>query len=103
MTTILERIETDIENVWNDYVLPEGKKLGLTVLGQIEQAAETYLSSGGSMTEAVASFVAQLPADLTALESSAVAYFASIVTAAQASAAGATPGAASQTPTPAAS
>lgn len=47
---------------------PQVLGLGETMLSQVWTAAETYLGSGGSITDAIAALVAQLPADLQALE-----------------------------------
>lgn len=58
---------------------PQILGLGETVLGQVWTAAETYLSSGGSASAAIASVVAQLPADLAALEHLVAGAFAGAV------------------------
>jgi hypothetical protein len=62
-----------------DAVLPQVLGLGETVLAQVWQAAGTYLATGGSAADAVASVVAQLPADLQALEHLVMAAFAGAV------------------------
>ena len=58
---------------------PQILGLGETVLGQVWTAAETYLTSGGSAASAIASVVAQLPADLAALEHLVAGAFAGAV------------------------
>lgn len=58
---------------------PQVLGLGETVLGQVWTAAETYLTSGGNATAAVSAVIAQLPADLAALEHLVMAAFAGAV------------------------
>ena len=71
MTTIIARVESDIE-AWADeawaVVKPQITALGLTVLSQVEAAAETFVTSGGNFADALASVVGQLPGDAKALE-----------------------------------
>lgn len=71
MTTIIARIESDIET-WAEeawaVIKPQIKALGLTVLSQAETAAETFVTSGGNFADALASVVGQLPGDAKALE-----------------------------------
>jgi hypothetical protein len=104
----LAALETDIVGYVKDTIEPAIKAefavlepqvlgLGETVLGQVWTAAQTYLASGGSATSAVAAVIAQLPADLQALEHLVMAAFGGAVQGIQASAVAAAP------PAPAAS
>lgn len=67
---------------------PQILALGETVLSQVWTAAFTYLTTGGSAGAAVASVVAQLPADLQALEHLVMAAFAGAVQSISAKASG---------------
>lgn len=71
-----------------DIIKPQILALGETVLSQVWTAALTYLTTGGSAGAAVASIVAQLPADLQALEHLVMAAFAGAVQSISAKAAG---------------
>ena len=86
----LKTLETDVAGFVKDTVEPAVEAefaalkpqilgLGETVLGQVWTAAESYLTSGGSASVAVASVVSQLPADLQALEHLVMAAFAGAV------------------------
>ena len=71
MTTIVARIEADIE-AWAEetwaIVKPEITGLGMTVLSQVEAAAEAFVTSGGNFAAALASIMGALPGDVTAGE-----------------------------------
>ncbi len=71
-------VEPAIKNEF-DAIAPQVLGLGETVLGQVWTAAETYLGSGGNAAAAIASVVAQLPADIAALEHLVAAAFAGAV------------------------
>ena len=86
----LKALETDVSDFLKSTVEPAisaefqalGPQilgLGETVLGQVWTAAETYLTSGGNASAAIASVVAQLPADLSALEHLVAGAFAGAV------------------------
>lgn len=86
----LKALETDISGFVKDTVEPAIKAefdglapqilgLGETVLGQVWTAASTYLATGGNAADAIASVVAQLPADLKALEHLVAGAFAGAV------------------------
>ena len=61
MTTIVARIEADIE-AWAEetwaIVKPEITGLGMTVLSQVETAAEAFVTSGGNFAAALAPILA---------------------------------------------
>jgi hypothetical protein len=78
-----DTVEPAIEAEWTA-LKPQVLGLGQTVLGQVWTAAETYLVSGGPLNpgaaaNAVGAVVAQLPADLQALEHLVMAAFAGAV------------------------
>ena len=75
---VKDTIEPAIKNEF-DALAPQVLGLGQTVLAQVWTAAETYLTSGGNASAAIASVVAQLPADLAALEHLVAAAFAGAV------------------------
>ena len=91
----LKTLETDVVGFVKDTIEPAVQAelsvlgpqvlgLGETVLGQIWTAAQTYLETGGplnpgSAAAAVGAVVAQLPADLQALEHLVMAAFAGAV------------------------
>lgn len=93
MTTIIARVETAVED-WAEeawaIVKPEVIALGATVLSQVEQAAETFVTSGGNFTDALASIVGQLPADLKAGEAIIANVLSASIVKAQATATAAT-------------
>lgn len=60
-------VEADLEAMWQN-LKPEILALGKTVLSQVAQAAEEFVSTGGNITDAVAVIVAQLPADANVLQ-----------------------------------
>ena len=101
----LQKLETEIVGFVKDTVepaiedeyailKPQVLGLGETVLGQVWTAALAYLTSGGSASAAVASVVAQLPADLQALEHLVMAAFAGAVQSIQSKSAAPAPAAA---------
>jgi hypothetical protein len=71
MTTIVARVEADLE-AWAEetwaVVKPLATNLGLTVLSQIETAAEVFVTTGGNFADALASLMGSLPADVKAGE-----------------------------------
>jgi hypothetical protein len=60
-------IENALEAEWTS-LKPQVLNLGQTILGQVWQAASTYVSTGGNYADALASIVAQVPADIAAAE-----------------------------------
>ena len=98
MTTLIQTIEQDVEAfveaAWTA-VKPQVIALGATVLSQVEQAAETIVSSGGNFAEGLASVVGQLPGDVKALEAIVANALSAQIVKLQATAA------AAQAPTPA--
>lgn len=80
---LTDTVEPALEAEWS-VLKPQILGLGETVLAQVWTAAETYLAAGGPLnagagSAAVASVVAQLPADLQALEHLVMAAFAGAV------------------------
>ena len=71
MTGLVQKIEADIE-AWAEetwaIVKPEITGLGMTVLSQVEAAAEAFVTSGGNFAAALASIMGALPSDVTAGE-----------------------------------
>ena len=67
MTTEIQKIEAGVENegsaIWAAFG-PKIISLGETGGSQVLQAVETWFATGGNMAVAIASVVAQLPADL---------------------------------------
>ena len=93
MTTIVARIEADIE-AWAEetwaIVKPEITGLGMTVLSQVETAAEAFVTSGGNFAAALASIMGALPGDVTAGEAIVANVLSAQIVKAQAAAAAAT-------------
>ena len=93
MTTIVARIEADIE-AWAEetwaIVKPEITGLGMTVLSQVEAAAEAFVTSGGNFAAALASIMGALPGDVTAGEAIVANVLSAQIVKAQAAAAAAT-------------
>lgn len=93
MTTIVARIEADIE-AWAEetwaIVKPEITGLGMTVLSQVETAAEAFVTSGGNFAAALASVMGALPGDVTAGEAIVANVLSAQIVKAQAAAAAAT-------------
>ena len=93
MTTIVARIEADIE-AWAEetwaIVKPEITGLGMTVLSQVEAAAEAFVTSGGHFAAALASIMGALPGDVTAGEAIVANVLSAQIVKAQAAAAAAT-------------
>ena len=93
MTTIVARIEADIE-AWAEetwaIVKPEITGLGMTVLSQVETAAEAFVTSGGNFAAALASVMGALPGDVTAGEAIVANVLSAQIVKAQAAAVAAT-------------
>ena len=93
MTTIVARIEADIE-AWAEetwaIVKPEITGLGMTVLSQVETAAEAFVTSGGNFAAALASIMGALPGDVSAGEAIVANVLSAQIVKAQAAAAAAT-------------
>ena len=93
MTTLIDKIKTDIEN-WAEetwaVVKPEVVALGQTALSQIETAAETFVTTGGNFPEALATVIGALPADIKAGEAIVANVLSAMIVKAQSAAAAAT-------------
>ena len=93
MSTIVQKIETALED-WAEetwaIVKPEITGLGMTVLSQVEAAAEAFVTSGGNFAAALASIMGALPGDVTAGEAIVANVLSAQIVKAQAAAAAAT-------------